>query len=54
MKFRKLTVQQTAKQLKTTPTQVKRLLDKDNEDVEVVVLLRAATVIRRELRITLA
>ncbi len=51
MKFRKLTVQQTARQLNTTPAQIRRLLDWDVEDVKVDVLLRAAFVIGRELRI---
>ena len=53
MRFRKLTVQQTARQLKTTPTQINHLLDWNNEDVRVDVLLRAAFVIGRELRISL-
>ena len=54
MRFQKLSVHQTARQLKTTPTQIRRLLDRDNEDVKVDVLIRAAFVIGRELRISLA
>lgn len=53
MRFRKLTVRQTAHQLKTTPTQIRRLLDWNSEDVKVDVLLRAAFVIGRELQISL-
>jgi hypothetical protein len=53
MRLRKLTVQQTARTLKTTPTQIKRLLDWNDEDVKVDVLIRAAFVIGRERRISL-
>jgi hypothetical protein len=53
MRFRKLTVQSTARQLNTTPVQITRMLDWDNADVKVDVLIRAAFVIGRELRISL-
>jgi hypothetical protein len=45
MRFRKLTVQSTARQLNTTPVQIRRMLDWDNADVKVEVLIRAAFVI---------
>jgi len=53
MRFRRLTVQSTARQLNTTPVQIRRMLDWDNADVKVDVLIRAAFVIGRELRISL-
>jgi hypothetical protein len=53
MRFQNLSVHQTARELKTTPTQIRRLLDRDNEEVKIDVLIRAAFVIGRELRISL-
>ena len=53
MKSKNISIQQMARQLNTTPTQIARLLEGDNTDVAVDVLCRAAFVIGRTLHISL-
>jgi len=53
MKSKKISIQQMARQLNTTSTQIARLLDSDSTDVAVDVLFRAALVIGRTLHISL-